>query len=84
MTVNAGDSIRFDIGFSGGTRDNLEFYQDGSRLEEGSGVRIQVENDVASLIIENAGPANSGLYECKMKTEGGEASCQVKCQVLAS
>lgn len=84
MTVNTGDSIRFDIGFSGGTRDNLQFFHDGNRLEEETGVKIQVENDVASLIIENAGPSNSGVYECKMKTEGGEASCQVKCEVLSS
>ena len=84
MQVNAGDSIRFDIGFSGGNKDNLQFFHDKKRLEEDQGVKIQVENDVASLIIENANPSNSGMYECVMKTEGGEASCQVKCMVTQS
>jgi len=85
MQVNAGDSIRFDIGFSGGSKDNLSFFHDGRRLQEDEeGVSIQVENDVASLIIEKAGPANSGMYECVMKTEGGTASCQVKCLVTTS
>ena len=83
MVVSAGDSIRFDIGFSGGTRDNLTFKHDGRPLDEAKddGVSIVVENDVASLLIERAGPHHSGLYECVMRTEGGEASCQVKCQV---
>jgi hypothetical protein len=82
MTVNAGDSIRFDIGFSGGSKENLEFRQDGRQLTEGGGLRIQVEADVASLIIEAASPEHSGLYECIMRTEGGEARCQVRCLVV--
>ncbi len=81
MTVSCGDSIRFDIGFSGGTKDNLSFSQNGNLIKEEDGVRIQVEKDVASLIIENARPEHSGLYECVMKTDGGQASCQVRCTV---
>jgi len=83
MTVSCGDSIRFDIGFSGGSRDNLEFRHEGRLLAEGGGVRIQVEQEVASLIIEAAGPEHSGLYECIMRTEGGEARCQVRCKVVS-
>jgi hypothetical protein len=83
MTVNSGDSIRFDIGFSGGSKDNLEFRHEGRRLVEGAGgVRIQVEKDVASLIIEAAAADHSGLYECIMRTDGGEARCQVRCLVV--
>jgi hypothetical protein len=84
MTVSCGDSIRFDIGFSGGSRDNLEFRHEGRLLTEGGGVRIQVEKEVASLIIEAATPEHSGLYECIMRTEGGEARCQVRCSVVES
>jgi enolase len=83
MTVNSGDSIRFDIGFSGGSKENLEFRHEGRRLVEGAGgVRIQVEKDVASLIIEAAAADHSGLYECIMRTDGGEARCQVRCLVV--
>jgi Immunoglobulin I-set domain len=84
MTVSCGDSIRFDIGFSGGSKDNLEFRHEGRLLTEGGGVRIQVEKEVASLIIEAATPEHSGLYECIMRTEGGEARCQVRCAVVES
>jgi hypothetical protein len=81
MAVSEGDNIRFDIGFSGGDRNNLEFTLDGRTLEEKSGISISVENEVASLLIEKAGPEHSGLYECIMRTEGGEARCQVRCRV---
>merc|ERR1712107_834712 len=82
MTVNEGDNIRFDIGFSGGYKNNLEFTHDGRTIEETSGISITVENEVASLLIERAGPDHSGLYECIMRTEGGEARCQVVCRVV--
>ena len=82
MTVSEGDNIRFDIGFSGGDKNNLEFTHDGRIIEETSGISITVENEVASLLIERAGPSHSGLYECIMRTEGGEARCQVTCRVV--
>ena len=82
MQVNNGDNIRFDIGFSGGEKKNLEFTHNEQKIEEASGIKISIENDVASLLIENAKPEHSGLYECIMKTEGGEARCQVKCTVV--
>merc|ERR1719158_2793307 len=63
MNINEGDNIRFDIGFSGGDKSNLEFTHNGTKI---------VENEVASLLIERANPNHSGLYECVMKTEGGE------------
>jgi len=53
----------------------------GRKIEESSGITITVENEVASLLIEKANPNHSGLYECIMRTEGGEARCQVNCQV---
>jgi len=81
MNVNEGDNIRFDIGFSGGDKSNLEFSHDGRKIEESSGITISVENEVASLLIEKANPSHSGMYECIMRTDGGEARCQVKCQV---
>ena len=81
MSVSEGDNIRFDIGFSGGDKNNLEFTHDGRTIEETSGISITVDNEVASLLIEKAEPDHSGLYECIMRTEGGEARCQVHCRV---
>ena len=83
MTVSAGDNIRFDIQFTAGDKSQLEFFHDGRPLkEEEEGVKILFDNDLATLLIENAAPKHSGLYECLMKTQGGEARCQVKCQVV--
>lgn len=84
MNINEGDNIRFDIGFSGGDKSNLEFSHNGKKIEEIEGVSIKVENEVASLLIEKANPSHSGLYECLMKTEGGEARCQVQCNITPS
>jgi hypothetical protein len=84
MTVSAGDNIRFDIQFTAGDKSQLEFFHDGRPIkeEEEEGVKILFVNDLATLLIENASPKHSGLYECLMKTPGGEARCQVKCQVV--
>jgi hypothetical protein len=83
MTVSAGDNIRFDIQFTAGDKSQLEFFHDGRPLkEEEEGVKILFDNDLATLLIEHAAPKHSGLYECLMKTLGGEARCQVKCQVV--
>ena len=81
MNINEGDNIRFDIGFTGGDKSNLEFSHNGNKIEEMNGVSIKVENEVASLLIEKAVPSHSGLYECIMKTDGGEARCQVHCNI---
>ena len=83
MTIFEGDNIRIDIGFSGGDKSNLEFSHNGVKIEEMEGVSINVENEIASLLIEKANPNHSGLYECLMKTEGGEARCQVQCNITA-
>ena len=67
----------------------MTFFHDGKTITEEetegveqSGVKISVENDVATLLIANASPKHSGTYECHMKTEGGEATCSVLCNVI--
>ena len=89
MQVNEGDNIRFDIQFTAGDKSNLTFFHDGKTIKEEDmdgketgGVKISVENDVATLLIANATPKNSGTYECHMKTDGGEATCSVMCNVI--
>jgi hypothetical protein len=83
MTVSTGDNIRFDIQFTAGDKSQLEFFHDGRPIkEEEEGVKILFVNDLATLLIENASSKHSGLYECLMKTPGGEARCQVSCRVV--
>ena len=81
MNINEGDNIRFDIGFSGGDKSDLEFSHNGTKITESNGISITMENEIASLLIEKANPGHSGLYECTMRTEGGEAKCQVQVNI---
>merc|ERR1711974_301509 len=86
MNVNQGDNIRFDIQFTAGDKSNLKFTHNDKLIDdtkEEDNIKISVESDVATLLIGNASPSHSGLYTCHMKTEAGEASVSVKCNVLA-
>lgn len=84
MNVNEGDNIRFDIQFTAGDKSNLKFTHNDKPIDDvtGNDVKISVENDVATLLIANANPNHSGLYTCHMKTDAGEATCSVKCNVI--
>ena len=54
MSVCEGDTIRFDIQFSAGDKNQLEFFLNGKRVRENDedGVGITFANDVASLTIQ--------------------------------
>ncbi len=83
MSVAEGDTIRFDIQFKDGDRSQLRFRKDGDELsEEGRRTKVSVDGEVAALTISDARAGqDSGLYECIMKTDGGEAKVQVKVEV---
>ena len=83
MHVKKKDKIRIDIQFKDGSKSDLTFTHDGITLTESNqeGIEITFSNDIATLTIDNAEEKHSGLYQCIMKTEGGEARCSVNCQV---
>lgn len=82
MQVAEGDTIRFDIQFKDGTKDQLRFRKNGEDLDEDDKIKVTVEGEVAALTIEKARlKEDSGLYECIMRTEGGEARVQVRVEV---
>ena len=83
MHVKKKDKIRIDIQFKDGSKSDLTFTHDGIPLTESNqdGIEITFSNDIATLTIDNADEKHSGLYQCIMKTEGGEARCSVNCQV---
>lgn len=83
MHVTKNDKIRIDIQFVDGSKSDLTFTHNGKPLTESNqeGVAISFSNDIATLTIANAEPKHSGLYECIMKTAGGEAKCSVNCLV---
>ena len=84
MAVAQGDKLRFDIQFAGGDKSKLEFFHDGEKIVESEeeGIKIGFEDDLATLTIERATAKHSGVYECLMRTDGGEAKCQITCKVL--
>merc|ERR1739844_700567 len=77
MHVKKKDKIRIDIQFKDGSKSDLTFTHDGITLTESNqeGIQITFSNDIATLTIDNAEEKHSGLYQCIMKTEGGEARC---------
>ena len=83
MHVTKNDKIRIDIQFVDGSKSDLTFTHNGKPLTESNqeGVTISFSNDIATLTIADAEPKHSGLYECIMKTAGGEAKCSVNCVV---
>ena len=83
MHVKKNDKIRIDIQFKDGSKSDLTFTHNGTPLTDSNqeGIEITFSNDIATLTIDNAESKHSGLYQCIMKTEGGEARCSVNCQV---
>merc|ERR1711997_1164374 len=83
MNVKKNDKIRIDIQFKDGSKSDLTFTHNGIPLTDSNrdGIAITFANDIATLTIANAEEKHSGMYQCIMKTEGGEAKCSVKCEV---
>lgn len=79
MHVKTSDKIRIDIQFKDGAKSDLTFTHNDKCLNESNeeGIEITFCNDIATLTIENAGSQHSGMYQCIMKTNGGEARCHV-------
>merc|ERR1719420_1200924 len=82
MQVKKNDKIRIDIQFKDGSKSDLTFKHNGKELKDEKEISIEFKNDIASLTIVNADLKHTGIYECIMKTEGGEARCSVQCQVV--
>merc|ERR1711997_958010 len=83
MHVKRNDKIRIDIQFKDGSKSDLTFTHNGTPLTDSSqdGIELTFANAIATLPIANAEEKHSGMYQCIMKTEGGEAKCSVKCEV---
>merc|ERR1712066_746704 len=73
MHVKRNDKIRIDIQFKDGSKSDLTFTNDGTPLTDSN--QDGIANDIATLTITNAEPKHSGMYQCIMKTAGGEAKC---------
>merc|ERR1739842_68956 len=84
MHVKRNDKIRIDLQFKDGSKSDLTFTHDGTPLTDSNqdGIAITFANDIATLTITNAEIKHSGMYQCIMKTQGGEAQCSVKCEVV--
>lgn len=85
MSFKVGDTIRFNFLFGQGDKSQLKFYHNGKSigdtLGDGRQVETSFEGNLATLTVKGATVADSGLYECIMKSEAGEAKCQVQCSI---
>lgn len=78
INVVPGDEARFDIRVVGSPPPEVDWFKGKEKLEdEGRFVLIDdIEEDLFSLVIEEAKPTDSGEYECVAFNELGEVSCK--------
>lgn len=81
--ISEGDTVRFDFQFAEGNRDTIQFLLNGIPInDQDPRVQVSFDKDIASVLIKDARPSDSGLYECSML--GGNVKCQVKCTVTSA
>lgn len=78
VSVESGEEARFDVRVIGTPPPEVDWFKGKKALEdEGRFVMVDdEEEDLFSLIIEDAQPSDSGEYECVAFNESGEVSCK--------
>ena len=78
ISVQPGEEARFDVRVIGSPPPEVDWFKGKESLEdEGRFLMVDdVEEDLFSLIIEDAQPSDSGEYECVAFNEVGEVSCK--------
>ena len=78
ISVQPGEEARFNVRVIGSPPPEVDWFKGKESLEdEGRFLMVDdVEEDLFSLIIEDAQPSDSGEYECVAFNEVGEVSCK--------
>lgn len=78
ISVMPGNEARFDVRLMGTPPPEVDWFKGKQKIEdEGRFVLIDdEEEDLFSLVIEDAKPTDSGEYECVAFNESGEVSCK--------
>lgn len=78
VVVKTGEEVRFEVRVIGSPPPEVDWFKGENNLEDDSRILMvdNVEEDLFSLIIEDAQPSDSGEYECVAFNELGEVSCK--------
>lgn len=77
MTVIAGSPVALQCELSDPSG-QISWYKDGRKLLAQSGVDIQSEGNVRSLVVSSAERAHTGVYRCESKDDDIQFSVEVK------
>lgn len=80
-TVNVGQLARFDTRISGTKPMDVYWLFDGQKINPSIKHKMIVEDNLYSLLVIEAGPNESGKYECVAVNNGGEARCEAELAV---
>lgn len=76
LVANESEDIALSVKVSGHPKPVVNFYKENKRIQNIDGISIKGSDDGTwSIVIEDAGPPDSGVYECKALNDLGEVHC---------
>lgn len=80
VVAKTGEEVQFEVRVIGSPPPEVDWFKGENNLEDDSRILMvdNVEEDLFSLIIEDAQPSDSGEYECVASNTVGEVSCKAK------
>ena len=82
ITVNAGQLARFDTRITGTKPMDVYWLNNGKKITPNIKYKILEEDNMYTLLIIEAGPEDTGKYECVAVNSGGEARCEADCNIM--
>lgn len=83
LTVIAGESIELQAAVEGSQPISVQWLKDkGEIIRESDNLRISYSENIATVWIGNAEPANAGKYICQIKNDAGVQECFATLTVL--
>lgn len=79
VAVKAGQLARFDTRITGTKPIDVYWLLNGNRVTPSVRAKVLEEDNVYTLLIIEAGPEDTGKYECVAVNNGGEARCEAEC-----
>ncbi|XP_018429586.1 PREDICTED: myosin light chain kinase, smooth muscle-like [Nanorana parkeri] len=70
-----GSSVTFRCKVSGEPKPRVEWFKEGSRVEEKDGVEVREGSRIHSLHLMSARPRDGGSYSCEITNRGGHQTC---------
>ena len=82
VVAREGDNVKFEVNFVGIPECQVTWYKDGVEIKSGGRFRINTENGISTLIIEDVHVEDQGEYGVRIKNALGEAYSKAKLKVV--